>query len=180
MLLSCLNDCCGVVICCGSDLGDEVREARLKWLGHMKRRDSEYIWQGHAGDGAAGKRGRPEDDRGYAVVWRDRGRRRKRGKIEKKKKIHCCDSLREKPKEEEESDKAGSNKLKAMFHFQHISLKSIHYVQYNCFTGSWGSPGASASCQWAKGRARPGTSHQSITDDTTYIFLTAPIHCTVF
>ena len=71
-------------------IGDKVREARLRWYGHVQRRNEGYIGKRMLGMGIPGrrKRGRPkrrymdvvgedmrvvgvtEDDTGDRAVWR--------------------------------------------------------------------------------------------------------------
>ncbi|KAK3518089.1 hypothetical protein QTP70_033314, partial [Hemibagrus guttatus] len=89
-------------------LGDKVREARLRWFGHVQRRESEYIGRRMLDMELPGRRQRGRAKRRYmdginedmklvgATVEdaEDRDRWREM--------IRCGDPSREKPKEEEE------------------------------------------------------------------------------
>ncbi|KAK3511278.1 hypothetical protein QTP70_034775 [Hemibagrus guttatus] len=91
-------------------LGDKVREARLRWFGHVQRRESDYIGRRMLDMELPGRRQRGRPKRRYMDVINedmklegasvedaeDRDRWREM--------IHCGDPLREKPKEEEDED----------------------------------------------------------------------------
>ncbi|KAI5627913.1 hypothetical protein C0J50_3179, partial [Silurus asotus] len=77
------------------NVGDKVREARLKWFGHMQRTDMGYIGRKMLGIGPPGRRKRGRPRRRFMDVMREHMQvvGLKEADVEDKglwRKMYCC------------------------------------------------------------------------------------------